>query len=463
MTELRPFQLEGCRAIYNFGGRALLADDQGLGKTIQALYWIRKIPSRRPVVIVAPASMKWTWQVEAATHFGMRTEVLDGHRPKRVMKLPGEIVILNYDILASWLPALLANRPECVIFDECQYIKNPTAKRTRASIKLVEYATSVLGLSGTPIVNRPIEFWPILNILLPDLFSDRSEFAWEYCKPRYTPWGWQFDGATNMGKLHRILREECMIRRLKKDVLPELPSKSRRIVSFKLNRRDMEEYQHAQDHFLDWLKEKSPARAARAKRSPALTKVGYMLRLVAKLKLHWTERWIEEFLELHEDKKLVALTMHTFVVEAVHKRFPNCVVIDGSVTGRKRTDSVRLFQTNKRTRLLVGNWIAAGIGLTLTAAHNIASLDFPWTPGHLMQGEDRVYRIGQTEDVTIHYLVALGTIEEKLMKILRTKSEVLDSVLNGGDGANDLNILEDLLKEMKHNAKSIENLHHASR
>jgi SNF2 family DNA or RNA helicase len=178
------------------------------------------------------------------------------------------------------------------------------------------------------------------------------------------------------------------------------------------------------------------------------------LRLAAKLKLKWTERWIAEFLELHEDKKLVCLTMHTFVIDHLKKRFPDCVVIDGGVTGRKRTDSVRLFQTNRRTRLLLGNWIAAGIGITLTAAHNAASLDFPWTPGHLEQGEDRIYRIGQTKDVTIHYLVALGTIEEKLMRILQKKSKVLSAVLDGSETEADLNVLEDLLQEMKRNAKN---------
>ena len=115
MTKLRPFQLDGAKQIYAFGGRALLADEQGLGKTLQALYWVGKIKRHRPVVIVTPASVKYAWQSEAALHFNMRTEVLEGRRKKRVMQLPGPIVILNYDILKSWLPALLKAKPQVVI------------------------------------------------------------------------------------------------------------------------------------------------------------------------------------------------------------------------------------------------------------------------------------------------------------------------------------------------------------
>ena len=447
MTKLRPFQLDGAKRIYAFRGRALLADEQGLGKTLQALFWIKKTPKHRPVVIVTPASVKYAWQSEAALHFNMRTEVIEGRRRKRVMGLPGPIVVINYDILKSWLPALLKAEPTTVIFDECHYIKNPEAERTKAALDLAEHATSVLGLSGTPLTNRPIELWPILYAICPDLFPERGKYAWRYCKPRYTPWGWQYDGATRTGELHRVLTEWCMIRRLKKDVAKELPPKERRMVPFKLD--SYVEYQKAQNNFLHWLKEISPARAKRAKKSEALTKIGYLLRLVAKLKLSWTEKWIEEFLECHPEKKLIAFTMHTSVIRHLFKKFEKIsVVIDGSVTGRKRVEATRRFHSNRRTRLLLGNWKAAGVGLNLQVAHNIAGLDFPWTPGDLMQGEDRIHRIGQKEQCVVHYLTALNTIEEKQIKVLRKKAHILDSILNGTRPSKDLDMFSELLKEM---------------
>lgn len=448
MTKLRPFQLEGVQRIYQFRGRALLADEQGLGKTIQALYWIRKIPNRRPVIIVTPAAVKYTWQSEAALHFGMRAEVLEGHQKGRLTPLTDDIIIVNYDILGSWLPSLILSGPRCIILDEVHYIKNLSAKRTKNVFKLVKRAASVVALSGTPLTNRPIELWPVLKAVRPDIFPNRMEFAWRYCKPRRSHWGWVFDGATKLRKLHTILRRECMIRRLKKDVLPELPDKQRRIVPFRLS--SYAEYNQAEKDFLKWLKKLSPVKAKRAKRAQALVKIGYLIRLAARLKLEWTEKWIEEFFNSHPGEKLVSLTMHTFVIDHLKEKFGRrAVIIDGRVTGRKREETVRCFQSNRRVDLLLGNWKAAGVGLTLHAASNAAALDLPWTPGDLLQGEDRIHRIGQKKKVIIHYLMALGTIEEKQVKVLRKKSRILDDILNGRTPAKDLNTFDALLKELR--------------
>lgn len=448
MTELKPFQQEGVRAIYGFHGRALLADEQGLGKTIQALDWILKIPNRRPAIIITPASMKYTWQAEAALHFNVRTEVLEGHRKKRIMHLPGEIVILNYDILKSWLPALLKQQPQVIIFDEIHYIKNLTAQRTKAALKLAAQAASVVGLSGTPLTNRPIELWPVLQAIKPDIFPERNVFAWRYCKPFYWRGMWHYDGAKNLPELHEILKKRVMIRRLKKDVLPELPAKTRKMVPFKLAK--MSEYQAAEKNFILWLRKISPARAKRAKKSEALVKIGYLIRLAAELKMNWTTRWIQDFLECHPDKKLVTFTMHTSVIKHIEVKFGKmCVTIDGSVTGVKRQEAVRRFQSNKSARLLNGNWIAAGVGLTLTAAHNVAALDLPWTAGDLAQGEDRIHRIGQKEKAVIHYLIAMGTIEEKQVKVLRKKEKILYAILDGSRPVKDLDFFAELMKEMR--------------
>lgn len=451
VTKLKPFQIEGVKKIYGFRGRALLADEQGLGKTIQALDWIRRIPKRRPAIIITPSTVKYTWQAEAAMHFGMRTEVIEGHRKGKRPLPNSDIIIVNYDLLRTWLPALLRAHPQALIIDEVQFIKNLTARRTQCVLKLALESpdmASVVGLSGTPITNRPVEFWPSLLAIRPDLFPDFGKFAWRYCKPKHTRWGWQFTGSAREDELHEILVRECMIRRLKKDVAQDLPDKIRKAVPMKL--KSYREYHEAEHHFLKWLKRQSPVRAKRAAKSQALTKVGYLLRLVAQLKLNLTTQWIEEFLEANPGKKLVGFTMHTFVINHLKEHFGRrSVIIDGRVTGRMRFETVRQFQNNKRIDLLFGNWIAAGIGNTLTAAHNFAAFDYPWTPGDLMQGEDRIHRIGQKKDCFIHYLAAIGTIEEKLIMLLRKKSKVLDSILNGAKKSRGLDIFDILLKEMR--------------
>ena len=447
MTQLIPFQKEGVRQIYRFAGRALLADQMGLGKTLQALYWLLKIPSRRPAVIVCPASMKYTWQAEAQLHFNLHTEVLEGCNPTTT-ELPGEIVILNYNILSYWLPVLLKARPRAVIFDEVHFIKSPTAKRTKHSIQLADSADSVVGLSGTPLTNRPIELWTVLRAICPTLFPSREKYAWEYCAPRYTIWGWRFDGATNLPKLNRVLRENCMIRRLKKDVLQELPAKQSRYVCFRL--KSYREYDEAQNNFIAWLQKQDPKKAKRAQKAEAISKIGYLMRLCARLKLQWTEQWIRDFFEAHPGKKLVAFTMHTFVIDYLKERFSQrCVVIDGRVPSRERQDAVRQFRSHARKDLFLGNWQAAGVGITLVSAHNIAALDFPWTPGDLLQGGDRCHRIGQRNEVIMHYLALLGTVEEKQINLLRKKTKVLDAVLDGARDSQDLDIFNELLKEFQ--------------
>lgn len=449
VSVLRQFQEEGVRGIYQFRGRALLGDDQGLGKTIQALAWLTRIPNRRPAVVIAPASVKYVWQSEAQLHFGLRTEVIEGRYKGRVKRFEDGIIILNYDILKSWLPVLLRSNIQALIIDEIHFIKSFTAQRTKAVLRLSRDVSSVVGLSGTPLTNRPIELWTVLQAIRPDIFPSREKFAWSFCKPRYTPWGWQYDGAANLGKLNRILRRECLIRRLKKDVLPELPDKSRRAVPFKLKSYD--EYHKAQTQFIAWLKELSPVRAKRAKKAEALSKIGYLIRLAAKLKLPWTEKWIAEFLEANPGQKLVCFTMHTFVIEHLAERFRGrCVVVDGSVTGRLRHEAVRKFQNNRRVDLFFGNWKAAGVGITLTASSNCAALDLPWTPGDLLQGEDRIHRIGQKMKAVIHYLMTLGTIEEKQITVLRKKSKILDAVLDGRADAKDFSIFDELLDSMRH-------------
>jgi SWI/SNF-related matrix-associated actin-dependent regulator 1 of chromatin subfamily A len=445
---LKPFQLTGARRIYELQGRALLADAPGLGKTLQALYWVTKIPRRRPVIIVTPASMKYVWQLEASDHFNLRTEVLEGKDSGRTILSRDDIYIINYDILSSWLRELTRLQPACVILDEIHYCKSLRAKRTKAVLELTRDVPSVIGLSGTPLVNRPIELWPALHMIRPDLFPSVRHYAWRYCSPRWTPWGWKYDGAKDLHILNRLLKKSCMIRRLKKDVLSELPDKTRQVIPFRLP--DRREYDQAEQDFLTWLRSISPARALRAAKSAALTRVGYLLRLVARLKLERSKEWISDYLE-SSPEKLIAFTRHTFVIDNLYQEFgPQLsVILDGRVTGRWREEVRRAFQTNKRIRLLLGNLQAAGTGITLTAAWRIVFLDLPWTPGDLLQGEDRVHRIGQKHPVQIHYLVAIDTIEEKLMAILKRKASILDAVLDGKAQSHDLDVFDELLGSLR--------------
>ena len=124
--------------------------------------------------------------------------------------------------------------------------------------------------------------------------------------------------------------------------------------------------------------------------------------------------------------------VHKFVIDALMQEFAGIAVkVDGSVTGINRQKAVDEFQTNKDVKLFIGNIKAAGVGITLTAASNVAFIELPWTPGDVVQAEDRIHRIGQKASVTIHYLLANDTIEDKIAKLIDSKRKVLDAVLDG--------------------------------
>ena len=446
-TSLFPYQQEGVALLSAFQGRALLADEMGLGKTIQALTWAVQNKTY-PIVVVCPAGLKLNWEREALKHLNLRAHVLEGRRvPRRRIGPQAKLLIVNYDILGNWIQFLRDMEPGIAIIDECHYIKSRKAKRTRHVRKLCDGIRHLIALSGTPLTNRPAELWAILNLIRPDLYGSFPKFAWRYCKPQLKPWGFVYQGATHLPELHESLKQSCMIRRLKRDVLKDLPDKARHLVLLPLS--NQKEYQHAVTDFLGWLrKNKTGRQVRRAKRAEALAKMGYLKRLAGELKLPATMEWIDNFLN-DTNEKLIVFGLHRAVLQPMRERYRNIsVLINGATPKHKRQLAVDEFQHNKRTRLFLGNIQAAGVGHTLTAASTVAFAEFTWTPGEHIQAEDRAHRIGQHKKVSCYYLASCGTIEEKLCQILQEKQGILDATLDGRDPQQtDLDIFNQLLKE----------------
>lgn len=454
-TKPYAYQSDGALQIERFGGRALLADEQGLGKTLTSLLWARRNPEARPAVVVCPASVKYNWQAEALRHFGLRADVLEGTRPP-AQSLAGAapLLVLNYEIVGAWLKHLKALRPRLVILDEAQAVCNRKAQRSKNAKALCEGVPHVIALSGTPLVNRPAELWQVLNLVRPDLFPKFWPFAQRYAGPELKRWGWTFNGATNLDELNKILRETVMIRRLKKDVLRELPPKRRASVTLPL--AGPQEYLRAERNFLNWLNAIDAARAARASRAEQVARLTYLRCLVGRLKLPAVFQWIDDYLEGCDDK-LVVFGVHKEVLGPLAQRYQGeCVTVDGSVVGRNRQKAVDRFQADPNTRLFFGNIKAAGKGLTLTAAPAVAMVEFPWTPGDLAQAEDRIHRIGQTREACIYFLTAKDTVEDKLVRVIGRKQAVLDQTLDGLPAGESLDLFDLLAREMIHDSEQEE-------
>lgn len=452
MTVPYTYQIKGVRKLHQFGGRGLCADEMGLGKSFQALLYALRHPEARPVIVVCPASLKWNWEREALVHVGMRAEVLEGTRPpKEGIVTPHNLIVINYDILRFWLPYLIGLEPKLVIIDESQMLGSRTSKRTKSVKTLCYGIPHVLALSGTPLTNRPAELWPTLNILRPDLFPSFFPFAMRHAGARRAPWGWEFKGASHLSELHDKLKQTLMIRRLKKDVLKDLPSKRRCIVPLPLS--DPAEYERAVKDFLGWLADRNPVKLQSAEKAQQLTKLGYLKWLAGMLKLPAVMEWVDNFFA-ETDEKLVLFAIHKAVITQLHDRYKKlCVVVDGSVVGKKRQLAVDQFQRDKKTRLFIGNVQAAGKGLTLTKASTVALAEIGWTPGEHTQAEDRAHRIGTVKKVTAYYLVSKGTIEEKLLEILQAKQKVLNKTLDGGKNGTDFDLYNQLTIAIKEGLK----------
>lgn len=454
-----PFQKIGARKIQKFGGRAVLADSMGLGKTLQVYLWIKWYLEAGPVVVVCPATLKEHWRRECLDCVDMNPKVLDGRTPPpRGLRIsPDRLYIINPDIFGepsnpdSWVNYLKSINPQLVVLDESHYYKTKDSKRTKAAKHLCDGVPHVVAVSGTPLTNRPAELWSVLNIVRPELFDNFWAYGSRYCAPQRTPWGWKYTGATHLDELHAILKKTCMIRRLKEDVLDDLPDKTRVVVPLKLSNR--KEYDEAEGNFIRWLMKYSKSKAHKAAKSERLVQMGYLRRLSANLKLPAAVNWLDDYLE-ESDGKLLVFGIHKAVVRKLHEKYRKIsVLVDGEVANKDRQRAIDSFNRDKSSRFFFGNVQAAGVGWSCTSASTVAFLEFPWTPGEVTQAEDRIHGIGRGTGAkaVIYSLVAENTIEEKLVKLLAQKQQVLSHTLDGDAGAGGFDLLDRLTESLLRN------------
>ena len=448
--ELLPFQRAGV-AYMTRVKRGWIADEMGLGKTVQALATLQKLGAF-PAVIVCPASLKLNWEREALRWLpGKIVHVVQGGAPTRHAHLN----IVNYELLSKHLEKLRALDLAAVVFDESHALKNYRAKRTEAAVKLVRGIGVRILLTGTPILNRPGELLAPLGILgrLND-FGGFQAFARQYCAAKEKPVGrgrvaMDLSGADHLGELSEKLRATCMIRRLKADVLTELPPKRRTVLPVALT--NAEEYRAAADDVLEWIAQRAAAdpkfrqeivhlpqeaqlqliarraqdAAMRAMPAEELVKVGALLQIAAKGKLAAVKEWIRSVIDGGE--ALVCFAEHAAVLEDLAREF-DAPSITGATPLARRQEFVDAFQAGKFPLIFL-NWKAGGVGLTLTRASNVAAVELPWTPGIMDQGEDRCHRIGQRDTVSAWYFLARGTLDWGVWDLIAGKREIAAQAL----------------------------------
>lgn len=490
---LRPFQKAGVAYAVKTR-RGFNADEMGTGKTIQALAALKDADAF-PAVVVMPAAVKAKWKLEiegptkAAPHGwlpGTRVITLAGRKPNPLLfrgDLSNTIILVNWDILPAWAglkgkkkkgkpaipdaPEVLSKLPiKGLVFDESHYGKESDAQRTRAALLLSETVRRrhgddalVLNLSGSPILNRPIELAPQLEIvgMLDSVFGGFFKFARRYAGAYKDDQGhWDFSGSSNLSELHEKLRQHGYVRRLKKDVLPELPPKQFSRVPATLT--NAAEYKRVEADVVAWLRENAvrdedflesleglsaeerknatwkhrTETEHRARKAEELVRLNALRRTAAQGLIKPAIEWVKDFLA-SSDEKLVVFAYHKDVQHALYEAFREQAVHIGAGSHGKGLDTK--FQTDPRIRVAVASLSAAREGIDLFAASNVLFIERNWSPKTEEQAEDRIHRIGQDADsATYWYLHPTNpddNIYDWLDELLEKKRAVASEATDG--------------------------------
>jgi SWI/SNF-related matrix-associated actin-dependent regulator of chromatin subfamily A-like protein 1 len=417
--ELRQYQFEAIQKICGLKGRAILSFPPGCGKTAVAASYFRYRIEHTPVLVVCPAFLKIHWQRELLSWGGLGSYICSGRKVNRPSsKYP--VWIINYDIIQYWQDAIIGQHFNTIIIDECQYVANTEAQRTDSIIQISKNIKQIIAISGTPIKNRPKEFYTVLHLIDPKTFNNRWNYLQRYCNPQYTPFGLQFNGATNVDELH-ILVSNYMIRKEKEELLPELPKKTRYVIPMELSKPEV--YKEAEEEIELLIKQN--------KNKEAHEKLMELSNTAFPLKKESLIAWINNWLEENENESLVIMAYHHAVIDYLKDTYEDATVIDGRVPTESRQALVDKFQKGDY-RILIGQIQAAGVGFTFTKASTMVIAEVCYVPGDLEQAEDRIHRLTQLDDhVSIYYLVGEKTIEDAMLNSIQKKTNNLSRILDG--------------------------------
>ena len=413
------YQKEGIQFIQDNNGVAFIGDDMGLGKTMQAIGYTAF--NNLKTLIVSPASLKYNWVQEIEKFSHKSAVVFDKKALDLNDMLNADYTVINYDIVHKHADLLKSVGFGAIVCDESHYLKNAKARRTQVTLEVIKSIDKKILLSGTAIKSRPIEFFTQLNALRPDMydFSKFTRYAYKYTNPVKHSFGTDFTGSSNLQELYNTI-SEFYIRRNKVDVLTELPTKTRVVVPTKLDKKTI--------MLVDALMRE--AKKDKITKAATLTAIGNVKQILSKAKLEQVEDLANTIME--NDEKVIIFSQYHDTISKLKDVFGDtAVTLTGKNSTQQKDEAVKAFQNDPNTKVIIGNTNAMGVGFTLTASSKVIFVDLPWTPGELLQAEDRSLRIGQKNAVTCYNFVAKGTYEDCILDLLINKAKVLEQALDG--------------------------------
>jgi len=422
--------------------RFILADDMGLGKTTSTIIAALETNVKK-VLIVCPASLKINWQREIENYTNRSCFIAEGKK----FSLESDFVIINYDILKNFHSKenkedsqLIKSDFDLVILDEAHMVSNAQAQRTKLINHFIKNIKRVWLLTGTPMTNRPINYYNLLNIIESPVAQNWMAYAIRYCQGFQFRAGnrkvWNVNGASNLEEL-RDRTSTQILRRLKEDVL-DLPDK---IITPVYLRTSSKEYKNLMGEYYEWLKNKTDESSSLTIQFSKLMKVR---KVIANEKVKNTIEFTQNIID--QGKKVIIFTNFTDTLQLIHNHFvKESVYLDGSCNKVQRQNAVDQFQENEKIKVFVGNLKAAGVGLTLTAAEAVIMNDLSFVPSEHAQAEDRAYRYGQKNNVLVYYPIFENTIEGVIYDILNKKKKVIGTVM-GDEIQESSDVVEEILK-----------------
>jgi SNF2 family DNA or RNA helicase len=498
--QLHPYQKVGAKFAVDAGGRVIIGDEMGLGKTPEAIAvceyyhqedlkkWNNLIHNSTDIyrpgknIIICPASLKINWMRQIKKFTGEIASVLSGTTPTKemfadILLSRARYFIINYDIIGRkfdyvtetkdlegfthrkeeerwpWIEMINFINPECVVVDEAHYIKNDDSARSKAVRKLK--AAHVIMLTGTPIINRPPELWPMLTVLSPEVFPSKERFVRQYT----------YDGKQprNTAELHQLMRP-LMIRRLKKDVIKDLPPINRIVEPHELSDRARKLYQKVESGVFEKIAEYS-AKGSHGGTQDITNILVQIQRLKQVCAIDKTERTADLATELADsmedeaNNKVLIFSQFKATAFAIHRRLQDQGALTFVTLGRsdfktaddrERDNLVQQFQNDPAIKYLVVTEKTAKEGHDITKAGAVIFNDLFWTPAGHAQGEGRAYgRMDNPHSINSYYVVTEQSIDEWIWELLEQKMKIIEEVVDGVEKSRDASIANDLIEKIK--------------
>lgn len=435
----RPYQIDAVRFAEESNVRCIIADEQGLGKTIESLSLLRLHSAKLlPAVIVCPSTVKLQWmhEIHRICNTPAKSLLVQVIQSGKEMAMPGfDIYVVTYDMLKNdKLFSLLSDGTlKTIIIDECQRIKNHLSDRAKAVQRVCKNTPHVIPMSGTPIKNNAAEYFTVLNLVAPTRFPHHQRYIDNYVDSYSTGYGAKYGGLKNVERFHEDTKD-IIIRRTKSEVLKDLPSIDRKFHHVELDKKLNKAYAAAMQE-LDDLLYSDESEFEKATNTIAI--MSKLRHITGISKVSECIDFVTEFL-LSTDRKMVIFTHHQDVMEMLRSQLDNwcaeggfgkVLTLHSGLDGNARSALVEKFKTSEH-RILIASTLAAGEGLNLQFCSDAVILERQWNPANEEQAEARFHRFGQLNNVSITYMLASGTIDEYFTELVEVKRSIVAATLD---------------------------------